>query len=130
MPSQKLVHALPVDIFRILAGVLCLLYFVTLGLDAKDFSASTGLINHQLSYELFRFTQLGLFHGTLPASFFYMVYGAAGLCCMLIMIGYWPRTCAFLAFLIAVSAYRWNFLVIYVDDVVMHFITIHFFSAK
>src|SRR5215831_17358006 len=79
MPSQKLVHALPVDIFRILAGLLCLLYFVTLGLDAKDFSASTGLINHQLSYELFRFTQLGLFHGTLPASFFYMVYGAAAL---------------------------------------------------
>jgi len=120
MPSQKLVNALPVDIFRILAGLLCLLYFVTLGLDAKDFSASTGLINHKLSYELFRFTQLGLFHGTLPAYFFYIVYGAASLFCIPIIIGYWTRTFAFLAFLIAVSAYRWNFLVIYVDDVVMH----------
>jgi hypothetical protein len=120
MPSDKLVYALPMDIFRILAGFLCLIYFVTLGLDTKDFSASTGLINHTLSYELFSFTRLGLFHGTLPAYFFYMVYGAAGLFCMPIIVGYRPRTFAFLAFLIAVSAYRWNFLVIYVDDVVMH----------
>src|SRR5207247_2579593 len=40
--------------------------------------------------------------------------------CIPIIIGYRIRIFAFLAFLIAVSAYRWNFLVIYVDDVVMH----------
>src|SRR5499427_1407133 len=120
MPSHKLVNALPMDIFRILAGFLCLIYFVTLGLDAKDFSASTGLINHTLSYELFSFTRLGLFHGTLPAYFFYIVYGAPVLFCIPIFFGSWKRIFLFLAFLFAVSAYRWNFLVIYVDDVVMH----------
>ena len=39
--------ALPLDIFRVIFGVLCITYFYSLYNDIPDFSSQNGLINHQ-----------------------------------------------------------------------------------
>ena len=51
----------------------------------------------------------------------------AGLCgCLGYVFGYRVRLCASVLFVIAVSTYRWNFLVIYVDDAFMHLLLFWF----
>lgn len=107
-------------LFRALVGVLGVGYFASLIGETPEFSASTGLIDHELSFRLFWFTRLGLFHGALSAQFFYAVFGGACLLCLALTLGHRTRLLACVLYLVAVSTYRWNFLVIYVDDVIMH----------
>lgn len=113
-------YALPVDLFRVLVGLLSLAYFIHLFLQADDFSGPDGLIDHALTRELFWYTRIGLFGPWMGVGAFRAVYlfAAVGACAL--VVGYRVRLAAGALFLIAVSAYRWNFLVIYVDDAIMH----------
>lgn len=114
--------ALPVDIFRVLAGVVGFAYFLTLLHQVSDFSSPDGLLDHELLQRIYGFTRLGLFHPGLGAWFFYAIYSLACLGCWGVILGYRTKLCAGFLFAIAVSAYRWNFIVMYVDDAIMHLV--------
>ncbi len=52
--------------------------------------------------------------------FFYGVFGLACLGACGIVLGYRVKLCAGGLFIIAVSTYRWNFIVMYMDDAIIH----------
>ncbi len=113
-------YALPVDVFRILAGLLCFAYFVSLSTEVPDFSAPDGLLDHQLLQRVFWYTRVSLFQPPLSASFFYAAFAFGCVGSLAIAAGHRVRFWATALFLIAVSTYRWNFIVMYVDDSIMH----------
>src|SRR5688572_25669760 len=80
--------ALPLDIFRVLVGLLVLTYFLQTFLDANDFSSPDGLIDHELSQSIFWFTRIGLFHPGLGRRFFQATFLIACLCTVPLIIGY------------------------------------------
>ncbi len=116
----KPVYALPVDILRVLVGLISFAYFVRTFLESRDFSCESGLIDHQLSFELFWYTRWSLLQPGITCSLFEVIFLlAAGVSWMLIL-GLRVKLAAGFLFLTASSAYRWNFLVIYVDDAIVH----------
>lgn len=115
-------HALPVDVFRVLVGVLSSAYFFHLFAQVADFSGPDGLIDHELTRQLFWYTKLGFFGPGISAAAFKFIFLAAAIASWALVIGYRVKPIAAALFAIAVSAYRWNFLVIYVDDAIMHLV--------
>lgn len=114
------VHALPVDLFRILAGLLSCAYFTTAFFEVNDISGPHGLVDHTLSLELFPYTKWSLLQGELPPALLKVVYIAAILVGGMLAAGYRSTLCAAALYILAVSTYRLNFLVLYVDDAVFH----------
>ena len=114
------VPALPVDIFRVLVGLLSGVYFYETFREAADFSAPEGLMNHALVQEVFWFTRVGLFQAGIPLVVLHAVFLFAVAASWAVVLGWRPKFFAAVLFVIAVSSYRWNFLVTYVDDGVMH----------
>jgi len=115
-------HALPIDIFRLLVGLLSSAYFVHLFAQVGDFSGPDGLIDHDLTQQLFWYTRIGLFEPGMTAPTFRLVFLFAAVASWALVFGYRVKPITAILFLIAVSAYRWNFLVIYVDDAIMHLV--------
>ncbi len=115
-------HALPIDIFRVLVGLLSSAYFFHLFAQVGDFSGPDGLIDHNLTRQLFWYTRMGLFEPGMTAEMFRFVFLFAAIASWGLVIGYRVKPIAAALFLIAVSAYRWNFIVIYVDDAIMHLV--------
>ena len=109
--------ALPLDIFRVLVGALVFAYFLRTFIEAGDFSGTDGLIDHALSRDIFWFTRLGLFQSGMSLAAFQTIFLIACLCSWALILGYRVKLFAALLYVIAVSTYRWNFLVMYVDDV-------------
>jgi hypothetical protein len=112
--------ALPLDIFRVLAGALVFAYFLRTFIEAGDFSSTDGLIDHALSRDIFWFTRLGLFQSGMSLAAFQTIFLIACLCSWALILGYRVKLFAALLYVIAVSTYRWNFLVMYVDDAIIH----------
>ncbi len=113
--------ALPVDAFRILAGLLCLYYFITIFLEVEDFSNPNGLLNHELFIEAFWFYKINLIQPSFATT--KLFYGLSLIGCIgsvLITVGYRARLSAAILYLIAVCTQRWNFGVMFVDDSIMH----------
>jgi hypothetical protein len=116
----KPVDALPLDVFRIAIGCLSLAYFARTLREAPLYSSPDGLLDHQLTRLIFPYTWMGMFHPGMPLILFQAVFVVACIASLAVIAGYRVRVCAAVLYAIAVSAYRWNFLVMYVDDVVMH----------
>ena len=114
------IDALPLDGFRVLAGCLSLAYFFSLWCQVPDISSPDGLVDHELLSRTYWFTRLSLFHPGVGAWFFYGVFSLAMVGALGIVVGYRVKLCAGFLFAIAVSSYRWNFIVMYVDDAIMH----------
>jgi hypothetical protein len=114
--------ALPLDLFRVAAGLLACAYFVDLLREASDFSHPGGLIDHALSQELHWFTRLSLLQPGVSAAAIDALLGVGVLSAALLAAGVGPRWCAAICFIIAVSVQRWNFLVYYADDMVIQLI--------
>jgi hypothetical protein len=95
-------------------------YFLRLLLEVRDVSSPDGLIDHAFQAHLFWFTRLSLFQPGLSTAFFYGIYTAGCLGAWGLVLGYRVKLCAALLFVIAVSHYRWNFLVFSVDDSLIH----------
>ncbi len=112
--------ALPLDTCRLLTGVVCACYFVRTLLEARDISDLDGLIDHQLSFEIFPFTSPTLFGTSIKYPVFVMVFLIAVICSFGLILGYRSKLSAAILYVIAVSTYRWNFLVMYVDDAIVH----------
>lgn len=114
------VPALPIDMFRVLVGLLSTVYFIHLALQTGDISSPDGLIDHSLTRDIFWYTKMGLFHPGMSANEFRVIFSVAAAASLSLVAGWRPKLMAAVMFVVAVSAYRWNFLVIYVDDAIMH----------
>ena len=114
------VHALPLDIARIVIGGVLFFYFLGALRQAADFSDPDGLIDHRLSIRILPPTRLSLFQPGMPGWLFRVVFLCACVASLFVVAGYHPRAAAFFLFLAAVSSYRWNVLVAYLDDATMH----------
>ena len=114
------VHALPVDIARILIGSVLFFYFLGALRQSRDFSDPAGLIDHRLMTRLLPPTRLSLFQPGMPGWLFRVVFLCACVASLLVVAGYHPRAAAVVMFLAAVSNYRWNVLAAYLDDAMMH----------
>ena len=113
-------YALPVDIFRILAGFVGLEYFRRALAQTWDFSSVDGLIDHEMSQRLFPPTRLSLFQPGVATGVFRSAFLLACLASILVIVGYQTKAAAVLLFVVAVSTLRWNILVVYVDDAIVH----------
>src|SRR5262245_8511720 len=111
--------ALPLDLFRILVGALVFAYFMRTFFEAQDFSNPDGLIDHELSRELFWYTRISFFPASMSLVAFQTIFLMACLCSLALIVGYRVKVCAAILYVIAVCTYRWNFLVMYVDDSIM-----------
>ncbi len=114
------VYALPVDLFRILAGLLSCAYFSAAFFEVNDISGPHGLVDHALSLELFPYTIWSLFQGEVSAGLLQVVFLGAILISAILTAGYRSTVCAVVLYVLAVSTYRLNFLVLYIDDAVFH----------
>jgi hypothetical protein len=114
------VPALPVDVFRALAGAVSFCYFARTLMEVPDFSSPDGVLDHPLLRRIFPPTRLSLFQLGAPAALFRLVFAASCAASVALALGYWVRASAALLFVVAVSTYRWNFIVMYVDDAIMH----------
>ena len=114
------IHALPLDIVRVLAGGVLFVYFANALRQARDFSDPDGLIDHRLSARLFPPTRISLFQPGMPGWVFRAVHLFACAAAVLVILGWHPRPAAAYLFAAAVSTYRWNALVAYLDDCIVH----------
>jgi len=114
--------ALPLDIFRVIFGFLCICYFYSLFNDIADFSSQNGLINHDYFLKHWWFLKINLIPPDPSDLYFKIILGSATVFSSLLMLGIYPRFISFLLFLAASTVQKWNFSVIYVDDVAMHLV--------
>ena len=114
------IHALPLDITRVLIGGVLFFYFLGALRQARDFSDPDGLIDHRLSIRLLPPTRLGVFQPGMPSWLFRAVFLAACAASLFVVVGWHPRAAAGFMFVVAVSTYRWNVLAAYLDDAMMH----------
>ena len=114
------VFALPVQLFRIVVGLLAAAYFIRLLREARDFSALDGLIDHTLVQIVYPETRISLFQAGTPSTVIAVAFVVALAATMGIVFGWRVRLCAGIALAVAASTYRWNFVVMYLDDAVMH----------
>ena len=114
------IHALPLDIARILIGGVLFFYFLSALRQARDFSDPDGLIDHRLSTRLLPPTRISLFQPGMPGILFRAIYLCACVAALFVIVGYHPRPTALFLFLAAVSTLRWNVLAAYLDDALIH----------
>ena len=114
------IHALPLDIARILIGGVLFFYFLSALRQARDISDPDGLIDHRLSTRLLPPTRISLFQPGMPGVVFRGVYLGACVASLLVIAGYHPRAAAVFLFPAAVSTLRWNVLAAYLDDALIH----------
>lgn len=114
------VDALPLDTFRICVGIVMLAYFIRTFCEVADFSGPDGLLDHELILKMYWFTEIGIFRPWMGAEWFYAAFGIAIACCIPLILGYRVKLFAVILYIIAVSTYRRNFIVMYVDDAIMH----------
>lgn len=114
------VEALPLDLFRICVGIVMLAYFIRTFMEVADFSGPDGLLDHELILKMYWFTEIGIFRPWMGAEWFYAAFGIAIACCIPLILGYRVKPFAVILYIIAVSTYRRNFIVMYVDDAIMH----------
>ena len=114
------IHALPLDVARIVIGAVLFVYFLFALRQARDFSDPDGLIDHALVCKLFPPTRVSAFQPGMPGVLFRAVFVCACAAALLVVAGVWPRAAGAFLFVAAVSTYRWNVLAAYLDDAMIH----------
>lgn len=114
------IHALPLDIGRIIVGGVLFVYFFNTLRQARDFSDPDGLIDHGLMCRLLPPLRLSLFQPGMPGVLFRAVYVCACVAALMVVAGFHPRAAGAFLFLAALSALRWNVLASYLDDAMIH----------
>ena len=113
-------YALPVQLFRVAVGLLAAAYFIRLILEVGDFSALDGLIDHELVQAVYPETRVSLFQAGTPTAVIVLALVVALVATLGIVLGWRTKPCAAVALAVAASTYRWNFIVMYLDDAVVH----------
>src|SRR5215216_4256869 len=88
------VAALPIDIFRVLVGILSTVYFVHLALQTGDISSPDGLIDHSLTRDIFWYTKMGLFHPGISANEIRAIFVIAAVASLALAAGWRPKLMA------------------------------------
>ena len=114
------IHALPLDIGRIIVGAVLFVYFFNTLRQARDFSDPDGLIDHGLLSRLFPPTRVSLFQPGMPGVLFRTVFVCACVAALMVVAGFHPRPAGAFLFLAALSTLRWNVLASYLDDAMIH----------
>lgn len=115
------VPALSVDGFRVAAGLVVLAYFARHLAEVGLYHGPDGLVPHEVSRQVFPFTVEPLFALVGRSALAVRgVYAAACALSVLLVLGVRPRLVAFALYLVAVATYRHDFLVMGVDDVLVH----------
>lgn len=114
--------AIPLDIFRISFGILCITYFYSLLIEIPDFSSQNGLINHEYYLKHWWFLKINLIPSNPSDLYFKVIIGSSIFLSTLLTVGIYPRFVSFLLFLVAATVQRWNFAVMYVDDATIHLV--------
>ncbi len=112
--------ALPIDCFRIGVGVLSLFYFLRLIIDAPFFMGSDGLIDHSLLQNIYWYTWQPIFYPFMTTATTQMIFGAGLFFSAGLTLGFHSRWMAICLYILAVCTYRYQFLVFFVDDVIIH----------
>ena len=112
--------ALPLDVFRIAVGLLSFAYFIRTLAETSDISSPNGLIDHAFSSRVLWFTRIGFFQPGISAPVLQTIFAGACILALFVTIGFRVKLSAAALYLIAVSTYRWNYLVTYVDDSIVH----------
>ena len=105
-------------------GVLVFGYFLRTLSETRDFSGPDGLIDHELTLQIFWFTKISLFRPWMSLAIFQAIFIFACACSLALILGYRVKLAAAILYVIAVSTYRWNFLVMYVDDAIIHLVLV------
>jgi hypothetical protein len=110
------VGAAAVDLYRVLVGLLVMVYFVRLALEFPLYTAEDGLLDHQLHRQLFWFTKFTLlFPGSSPIyKWSLLALGALG--ALALTFGIRPKLGSAVSWIVVISVHRWNFAVINLDD--------------
>ena len=116
------VPALPLDVLRVLVGLLTFAYFARTWREAPLFGGPDGLVDHAQQRRLLPFTRLSLFPERISLRWLRLAYLAGCGAAILLTVGIVPHAAALVLYLLAVSAYRWNLLLMYVDDAVQHLV--------
>ena len=116
------VPALHVDMFRVLAGLLVLAYFLRHIAEIGLYHGADSLVPHAASRAAFPFTWQPLFPAIASTSWITAVYVLSCALAVAIVLGVRPRTCALVLYGIVVATYRHDFLVMFVDDVIVHLV--------
>ena len=114
--------AIPLDLFRIAFGILCLTYFYALFNEIPDFSSQNGLINHDFYLKHWWHLRINLMPPDPSDLYFKIIIGSAFPLTFLLILGIYPRIVSFILFVITTTVQRWNFAVMYVDDATMHLV--------
>jgi hypothetical protein len=114
--------AVVLDAYRLLAGLCVSAYFVSLLRSVDIFSGTGGLIDHDLSFRLYWFTRYGLLQPGVPSFVPVVLLWFGLLLSLAIAAGIRPRVAAGLCFVVCVSIQHWNFLVYYVEDMVIQLV--------
>jgi hypothetical protein len=114
------VSALPLDFFRVLVGILGVAYFARTGREVSDFSDPDGLIDQALQHRVLPFTRLTLLPARTPAWLLRALHVAGCVASTMLSLGIATAVVAPFLYLLAVSIYRRSFLVIGVDDGIIH----------
>ena len=113
-------YALPLDTVRVLVGSLTFAYFARTYREAPLFSGPDGLLDHALVRRIFPFTRMSVFPSRITLAGLRAAYAVGGVCAILLAAGIGGQPVALLLYVLMVSTYRWNFLLMYIDDGVMH----------
>lgn len=116
------VSAVPLDVFRVLVGLVAIGYFARCLHDLQLYVSNEGVIDHQLSEEMFWFSAQPLFRPSMSDGAMAGWYAVGCAACVLVVAGIAPRVMALVAYVIAVCSYRWCFLVMSVDDAIVHWL--------
>ena len=114
------VPALPLDVFRMAAAAVTIAFLGRAWWDASVYLGPHGLLPVGRSREIFWFTAQPLFDPLMSVAAVRGVLGGAICLAFAVLVGAWPRRCAFALFLILVCLYRHMFLVIGIDDAIAH----------
>ncbi len=108
--------AFVIDLFRIAAGLMVVVYYVRLFLEYRDYTSESGFLDHAMLREYFWFTKLSLFFPGSPDAYKLGLLALGMLGALALTVGWRPKVGAAVTWFVAVSVHRWNFAVINVDD--------------
>jgi hypothetical protein len=114
------VAALPVDLFRVLVGLLALGYCARQLGEVDLYWGPDSLVPHAVSRSVFAFTWQPLFPLGASTGWVTAAFGSGCVLAAAVVLGIFPRLCALGLYALVVCAYRYDFLVLFVDDVVVH----------
>lgn len=112
--------ALPLDLFRVLVGLVAFGYCLRQLAGAPVFFGPDGLVPHAETRALFPFVWQPLFPVGLGAGAASLLFGAGALLALAVTLGLRPRLAAFALYGLVVCAYRAQFLLLSVDDAMVH----------